>query len=306
MSTHTNKSRRTFIRQSLLATAGLPLFTYACNNMPEATNKYLDNIGLQLYTVRDQLAEDPATTFKTLKEIGYKQVEMMQVQGMDKLMPMIRDNGLQVNGAFFNWNYLTGNWAMIGQEAPANYAFENIVEDAQKEQLEYLVFGYITKGERSTLDDWKKLIDTLNKAGEQCKTAGLQLAYHNHSFEFGSVEGQVPFEMLVEGLDPELVKFELDIFWASIGGYDPVQTINRLGKRIYLLHLKDKLKGTPVIYDEREVPKDAFKELGNGVVDIRACMEAAEKLGVAHCHVEQDQSPDPLNSVAQSMTWLKG
>ncbi|MEO1517403.1 MAG: sugar phosphate isomerase/epimerase [Bacteroidota bacterium] len=305
MNRNTSPDRRAFIRQSLIATVGLPFLHFACNDMPQkSTNRYLDNIGLQLYTVRNQMAEDPRTTIQSLREIGYQQLELMDVQSMKQVLPLAKEAGLAVNGSFFNWNFLTGNWAMIGQEAPQAYSFENVVEDAKEAELSYLVFGYLTKGERGTIDDWKRLIDLLNAAGEKCRSAGLQLAYHNHSFEFGSVEGKVPFEMLVEGLDPDLVKFELDIFWASVGGYDPLQLINRLGKRIHLLHLKDKQKDVPVLYDEAEVPQEAFKELGNGVVDIVACMKAAEKFDVAHCHVEQDHSADPLKSVAQSIQWL--
>ena len=146
----------------------------------------------------------------------------------------------------------------------------------------------------------------VNKAGEKAKAAGIQLCYHNHSFEFGPLGGEVPYEVLIKELDPELVKFELDVFWVSIGGYDPVELMNRLGKRVGLVHLKDKMEGLPTIYDEGKVPPEAFKELGNGVVDLKEVIAIAAKNKVPYCFVEQDQSPDPIKSVEESVTFMKG
>jgi sugar phosphate isomerase/epimerase len=111
--------------------------------------------------------------------------------------------------------------------------------------------------------------------------------------------------VLIERLDPKGVKFELDVFWASIAGWDPIETMNRLGDRMAQIHLKDKRKGEPVIYANEATPEEAFKELGNGVIDIPAVIQLAEKYDVAHCHVEQDHSEDPLVSIEKSMTYLR-
>ena len=98
-------------------------------------------------------------------------------------------------------------------------------------------------------------------------------------------------------------RFEVDVFWVSVTGNDPVKFIKKLGKRVMLVHLKDKEKGTPVKFAE-DVDKSAFKEVGNGVVDIHAVLKAAESVGVEHFFVEQDQSPDPLASLKQSYEFL--
>ena len=165
---------------------------------------------------------------------------------------------------------------------------------------------YIGKGSRETVDQLKTLAQRANRAGEACRKANIQLCYHHHSFEFAKISGgQTGWDVFVQEFDPKLVKFEIDVFWAAIGGNDPVETIKSLKGRVAQLHLKDLLKGTPTIYDESKVPKEAFKEVGNGIIDWPAVLAAGEAAGVAQCHVEQDQSPDPIVSIGQSMKNLK-
>lgn len=299
----TQHSRRKFLQNSLIASLGIPLAQLSCTGI-DPKSEYVQKIGLQMYTLRDQFAKDPKSTFEAVKAAGYWQAELMNTDNLAETKKMAEDAGLNVKGAFMDWNYITGNWHLEGGTAPENYNIDNLVADAASENLEYIIFGYMRKEERDTLDKWKQLTDDLNAAGEKCKAAGVQLAYHNHSFEFENLEGKVPYELLIDRLDPELVKFELDIFWASIGGYDPVKLLDRIGDRTYLLHLKDKKEGTPVVFDEGKVPKDAYKELGRGVVDIKACMEKAKAKGVRYCHVEQDESPDPLQSIQVSRKYL--
>jgi sugar phosphate isomerase/epimerase len=98
--------------------------------------------------------------------------------------------------------------------------------------------------------------------------------------------------------------FELDVFWAKIGGHEPTQLMRHLAGRISMLHLKDLKSGTATIHDEGEVPEDAFQECGDGVLDIPAIMRLGHEIGVRECHVEQDQSPAPLESIAQSFQYL--
>ncbi|MEM8909187.1 MAG: sugar phosphate isomerase/epimerase, partial [Bacteroidota bacterium] len=164
---------------------------------------------------------------------------------------------------------------------------------------------YLMKGERSSIDDYKKYCEALNEAAGLCQSAGIQLCYHNHSFEFESIEGQVPYEMLIERLDPRGVQFELDVFWAQIGGYDPVALTQRLSDRIRLLHLKDLQPQTPVIFDEGAVPHEAFLELGNGMIDLEAIVRIANQANIKYCFVEQDWSDHPLQSVEQSVDYFQ-
>ncbi|NJO03445.1 MAG: sugar phosphate isomerase/epimerase [Bacteroidia bacterium] len=266
-------SRRKFVITSLTAGAALPLaglskpLTTLFNN-----NGYVEKIGIQLYTVRDQLQKDFAGTIKAIQQAGYKQLEAMDTAQMPQLLPLAKDLGMTVPSSFFRWSYLTGRWdvaAAAGMPTPEDKSIDSVIEQAQKDGLKYLVFGYMLPQERSTLDDYKQISQKLNECGEKCQPAGIKLCYHNHSFEFGPIDGQIPYEILMAELDPNLVQFELDIFWASLGGMDPVKLMKRLKGKVRLLHLKDKLAGAPVTYNEGEVKPEAFKELGNGVVDLK-------------------------------------
>jgi sugar phosphate isomerase/epimerase len=145
----------------------------------------------------------------------------------------------------------------------------------------------------------------MNHTGELCKKAGLQFAYHNHAFEFGGKAGERPIDIFKARLDKNLVKLEMDMFWVSVAGHDPLQMLEEWKGRVALLHLKDKEKGTPVQYTE-SVAKTAFKEVGSGSLDIPAILKAAPGLGVKHYFVEQDQSEgDPLDSLRKSFEYLK-
>ncbi len=302
-------SRREVIVKSATAGIGLSILgmSASCSNAV-SKSKYMNDIGIQLWTVRNQLAEDPEATLKAIKTAGYKQVELMDAYQNQSMVTMIKDQGLGLKSAFFPWTLITERWDLIEKNniprPPQDYTFNHLVEDAEKMGLSHLVFGYMLPDERSTMDDYKRISDKLNEAGELCKTAGIQLCYHNHSFEFASIDGQIPYEYFIQNFESDLVQFELDIFWAELGGFDPITLMNKMKGKIAQLHLKDKLKDTPVIFNEGEVPQDAFKELGNGVVDIVKAIALAETIGVDICHVEQDHSPDPLKSINQSMEYL--
>jgi sugar phosphate isomerase/epimerase len=139
------------------------------------------------------------------------------------------------------------------------------------------------------------------------KKAGLQLCYHNHGFEFEALpDGKRPLDVLMSATQPDLVKLELDVFWVSVTGADPVALINQYKGRLALLHLKDKVKGTPVETQEGKVPRTSFAEVGSGVLDIPAILKAGAAAGVEHYFVEQDETPgDPIASLRKSFEYLR-
>jgi sugar phosphate isomerase/epimerase len=145
----------------------------------------------------------------------------------------------------------------------------------------------------------------MNHAGELCRKAGLQFAYHNHAFEFGSIDGARPIDIFRERLDRSLVALEMDVFWVSVAGNDPLEMMRQWQGRVGLLHLKDKQKGTPVQYSETVAPA-AFQEVGSGVLDFPAILKAAPAAGVKHYFVEQDQTAgDPLDSLRKSFDYIQ-
>lgn len=261
---------------------------------------YLKTLGLQLYTLRNQLAADVPGTIKAVADAGYYQVELMRVVGGEPIFQAARDHGLQVTSAMIDWKTL------VSPDEPGVPSFQETLDVAVKQKLKYLVIPCVGKGHRETADQLNVLAHRANRAGEACRKAGIQLCYHHHSFEFAKLrDGATGWDIFVQEFDPALVKFEIDVFWAAIGGLDPVATIRGLKGRVAQLHLKDLLKGTPTIHDESKVPKEAFQEVGHGIVDWPAVLAAGQFAGVIQCHVEQDQSPDPIASIAQSIRHLK-
>jgi sugar phosphate isomerase/epimerase len=293
-------NRRTWLQSSVVAMGALALGARVrpAWALPK-DHPYFGTIGLQLYTVRNQLDQDQTKTLKSIADAGYYQVELMDVVRQAELAKQAKDLGLKVNSSFHDWRVLA--------LPPASdiATFDEVLEAAKELDLKYLVFGYIGKGARETVAQYQAMADRANAAGEKCRKAGIQLCYHNHSFEFAPLDGGKPgFEVFAERFDPENVKWELDVFWVAIGGYDPIETLGRLQGRVAQVHLKDLKAGVPTIVDEGKVPVDAFQELGDGTIDMAKVLDAARVAGAEVCHVEQDQSPDPLASIKQSYDYL--
>jgi len=166
------------------------------------------------------------------------------------------------------------------------------------------VIPYLTDQERKNLDDYKKIAAHSNKAAALAKKAGIQLSYHNHAFEFQPQDGgKTGFDVFMTEFGPDM-QFELDVFWVKVGGVEPVDLIKKLSGRVAQVHLKD-LKAGLTLPAFGAVPNDAFQELGDGIIPMEPIMVASRAAGVKHCHVEQDQSPDPIASIRQSMAYLK-
>lgn len=288
-------NRRQILQASLASTIAMPAFAL------DKKNKYRKDIGIQLYTLRNQIKEDVAGTLKAVAKAGYKQVEAYGFDGKESpMMKEAKANGLAVNSSHFAWECVTS------PEKSKGPSFEKILEGAKKVGLTHLVIPYLHGHERNGLEGYKKIADNCNKAADKANAAGIQLAYHNHAFEF-KPEGKSSksgFDVLIENFSCNML-FEVDVFWVKVGGVEPVKLIEQLSGRVSQLHLKDLKKGM-ALPNFGGLPKDAFKELGNGQIDMEPIIEAASKANVAHCHVEQDQSPDPIASVQQSMKYLKG
>lgn len=292
--------RRTFIAGTAAAATLSLSLSKNLSAMQEkaAKSKYLDTLGLQLWTVRNQLQEDQDATLKAVADAGYKQVELMRVTGSKDLVAKAKELGMKVTSSFCEWNSVLGNEGKHPK-------LKAILADAKEFGLEHLVFGYIGKGHRETVELVKNTAAKANEFGKMCSDAGIKLCYHNHSFEFAPIDGETTgFDVLMDELDNDKCKFELDVFWAKIGGWDPIETMKKLDGRISQVHLKDLKEGVEIEYDESKVPKDAFQECGDGTIDMAEVMRVAEEVGAEQCHVEQDQSPGPIESIGQSIKHL--
>lgn len=293
--------RRTFLQSTaafsaaaLTAQLARPLYA-----MPQQS-QYMDTIGLQVYTIRNQMKADSKKALKAVADAGYKQVELGNVMENPEYAAQAREVGLNVTSSFMSWD------AVCKPGKNGVPTTDQVVEAAKKMELQHLVFGYIGKGFRETTEQMKKIAKSSNELGKKAADAGIQLCYHNHSFEFEKIDGDTTgYDVLMNELDNDLVKFEFDVFWAKIGGWDPLETLKKLDGRVSQVHLKDLKEGSEVVYDEGKVPKDAFQECGDGSIDMAAVMKLASEIGAVNCHVEQDQSPDPIKSIGQSIGHLK-
>lgn len=264
----------------------------------EADHIYLNNIGIQLYTLRNQIAKDVVGTLKAVAAAGYRQVEPYGFPNADGMMQAARDAGLAIHSSHFAWD------CVVNPKDAAMSDFSKVLEKAKTAGLSDLVIPYLAEGNRDSLDAYKKVVDHSNKAAAMAKEAGIRLSYHNHSFEFEPKEGgKSGFDVLTAGFSKDMM-FEIDVFWVKAAGMEPADLIRKLTGRVSQLHLKD-LKDGIEMPNFGALPDDAFQELGDGIIPMEPILVAAKAAGVVHCHVEQDQSPDPLASIRQSLEYLK-
>lgn len=286
-------NRRRFLSASLLSSLVIPRWAIG------ADQPYLAEIGLQLYTLRKPLGEDLEGTLRAVAGAGYRQVEPYGFpDAAGEMIRVSRDLGLAVNSSHFAWE------AVTDPDKEGVPAFAGILESAKEAGLSHLVIPYLHGHERETLDHYKRVAERCNVAAAAAREAGIQLAYHNHNFEFRPMEGgQSGYDILRAEFSPEM-KFEVDVFWVKAAGIDPAGLVGELSGRVTQLHLKD-LKDGIDLPEFGKLPDDAFQELGDGIIPMGPILEAAKAAGVEHCHVEQDQSPDPVASVKQSLGYLQ-
>ncbi len=281
-------SRRVFVAQSAaLVPMARSLFAYE--------SLRASNLGVQLYTVRNVIGKDPAATLEAIQKIGYTEVEAVY-GNLHKIWSGLKETSLQpVSVHIDEALFIKG-----GSD------FDSALEDVKGRGFKFVVMPYIPVEQRGGADMFKKLADMLNRSGEKAKSNGLRLCYHNHAFEYKPIDGKTGLELLMNDTQKDLVSLELDIFWASVGGHDPVEILKTYSGRIPLLHLKDKSRSfTKTQYNEN-VPPDTFKEIGSGSINIPAVLQAADTAGVEHYFVEQDQTPgDPIDSLRKSFEYLK-
>jgi len=261
-------------------------------------NPYSRRTGIQLYSVRDAFDADPEGTLKKVAAIGYKELELPNYIHLEHL-PLIQDLGMKVVSMHFSGDPVEGLMKDNGDTT-----YKEIVEACATAGVPELVIAIYRGGEG--LDPYKRLAEAANKAGEYSKTAGVQLSYHNHNFEFAPVENSSPMDVMYEGFEKDLVKIELDLFWVKVSGNDPVETMKKYKDGLRLLHLKDVKEGTP---SKLELGADpgAFQPVGDGIMDFQRILETAHELDVKYAFVEQDQSPekDIFESIDRSYKYLQ-
>ena len=243
----------------------------------------LDKVGLQLYTVRDKMKEDFEGTLARVAQIGYKEVEFA---GYSNHTPADVKAILDRHGLSAPSTHIA-----LGDMDE----WKKALDTAKAIGHDYIVVPWIPEEKRKTLDDWKSVASVFNQAAQMAKDAGLQFAYHNHEFEFPKVEGQIPYDVLLQNTDPKLVQLEIDLYWITKGGQDPLSYFARWPGRVPLVHVKD----------SAGAPEHKMADVGQGKIDWKRIFAKRDQAGIKHAFVEHDQPPQPFEDIAASYNYLK-
>jgi sugar phosphate isomerase/epimerase len=282
-------TRRRFLQQASLATTGLLLSKsdWFKKNKP---------VGLQLYTLRDQVGKDLKGTIARVAQIGYTDVETFGYTAgkyfglsVADFAALLKQNNLRSPSG----HYVLSDYLSKGNEDELKKA----VEDSRPLSHDYFTIPFLPETLRTSLDDYKKIADLLNKAGEVVKAAGMKLAYHNHNFEFKDWgDGKTGFDIMLTQTDPALVNFEMDIFWVTKANADPIKLIQAHPGRFQMWHVKD-MDNT----DQR-----TFTEVGTGIINYKEIFKYQKLSGMKHFFVEQDQIKiDPYESITKSYEYIE-
>lgn len=279
------KSRRDFLKISSAVSLGALLKpqTLWAENMAKKP------IGLQLYSLREAMREDPQNTLRLVSSIGYKSLETAsyaegKVYGMDPVFfrKYIEDLGMRLRSAHVGG---PRNYDPTKKDEALDW-WKKAVEDHKAMGAKYLIKPSMPiPTTLKELDNWN---DYYNRIGEIAKKSGMLFGFHNHAREFESIEGKIMMDYMIENTDPKLVCFELDVYWSQKGGQDPVAYLERYGGRFPLLHIKDE------------------EEIGaSGTMDFEAIFKAAYKQGMKDYFVEVERyNFEPVESVRQSFEFL--
>jgi sugar phosphate isomerase/epimerase len=254
-------------------------------------------IGLQLYTVRNEMSKDAKGTLKKIADIGYTFIENTgysngKFYDMEKeeFKTIIDDLNLKMVSGHVGLGNETG-------EKGLTYKFEEVCKDAKYVGQKYLGTGSLASDKRKTIDDYKRFAEYLNKGGEIAKQYGLKIFHHNHDFEFVKINSEVPYEVLLNETDENLVTFELDHYWTKKAGVDSLKLMKDYPGRFSLWHIKD--------MDNTE--KQAFTEVGTGVIDYSNIFQQKSLSKMDYFFIEQDSclNHPPLKSIEISFNNLK-
>jgi sugar phosphate isomerase/epimerase len=234
--------------------------------------------GVQLYTVRNYLKDLPAT-LGLIHSIGYSSIETyfsVYNRPARELKALIESQGLKASAGHFDYPTL-----------------EEKVEYAAELGLEYMICPMIPVALWNSLDGFKQGAEHLNKAAAKARAAGLKFGYHPHNYEFKQLEGGRGFDVLMRELDPS-VRLELDVFWATTGGENPLELMRKYSERLALIHIKDRKAGAAISNVPDAQAAHSITEAGAGTIDWEALLGEAKRLGVKQYFVDQDETGLPI------------
>ena len=249
--------------------------------------------GLQLYSLRNQLAKDAPGTLAKVKAMGFKNVEMAGTFGLEfpQVIRLLATNELNVVSFGGDYDRL--------EKSP-----QRLADEARSYGAQFIVCFWVPhKGDTFTIEDVDKAVAVFNAAGKIIAQNGMLLCYHPHGYEFKTYEDRTLFDYMVEKLDKRYVYLELDVFWIKQAGQDPLALLKKYSGRFILLHLKDRKIGTPNT-DNGRGDLESNVVLGTGDVGIAEIMKEAKKQGIKHYFIE-DESSNIIIQIPQTIAYLR-
>jgi sugar phosphate isomerase/epimerase len=249
--------------------------------------------GLQLYSVRREMAKDRAGTLAAVKSMGFTEVEGgVMGRPVDEVKAELAKAGLTMTSGGASYEDLRDK-------------MPEVIVNAKAIGVKYLMCAWIPHQGAFTAEDVKRAAANFNMWGGMLAAEGITFAYHPHGYEFspGSKPGSTLFDDLAAATDPKAVSFEMDVFWAFHGGADPTALLKKYPKRFVMLHLKDMRKGTPTGIFTGSAPDDTNVPLGTGQIDWVSVLREARKQGVAHYFIE-DESVEAVQQIPISLKYL--
>lgn len=296
------QSRRSFIRTGMLTLAGTSLLN---ENMFAAPRKKGEVMGIQLYSIRDDMKKDPVGTLTALAKMGYKYVEHANYVDrkfyghsavefkklLDGLGLVMRSGHTVMNNTHWDAtsNDFTDKW-------------KHTVEDAAITGQEFVISPWLDDANRKTYDDLKKFMDVFNKSGELCKKSGMKFGYHNHDFEFSQqLNGQKLYDIILQNTDPSLVAQQLDIGNMYHAGGIAADIIKQYPGRFELMHVKDEIKSATDGKYESTI-------LAKGIIPVKEVIDLGRKSGgTKHFIIEQEsyQGKTPMECAKEDLAIMK-
>ena len=299
----TKQSRREFLRVS--ATGALGAVLISKSDMLKAsgltaTDPKTFGIGLQLYTIRDAMTKDVPGSLKMVSDIGFKYLELANYGNgkfygflPEDFKKMVNDLGMEV----------ISSHAMVNPKGITDDEAKKMSEDHAKLGAKYCMHPFIMDGDRSSLAGYRKMVADWNSVGRTMKENGVQFGYHNHNFEFDTIEGKVPyFDVILAELSEDLT-MELDLFWTTKAGLNPVDIFKKYPGRFQLFHMKDMFTKEAPFF---KTASNDFAPVGEGVINFKEILAARDIAGMKYMFVEQDSTRDgkPFDAIKTSITNL--
>ena len=294
-------SRRNFLKKTALALAGT---TVLSNELFAGINPG-ELLGIQLYSIRDDMKSDPLGSLKKVAAMGYKHVEHANYvnrkfygYSATAFKKILDDLGLKMPSG----HTVMGKQHWDAAKNDFTDAWKMTIEDAATLEQQIVISPWLDESLRKTYDDMKRYMDVFNKSGELCKKSGMRFGYHNHDFEFSQkLNGMTVFDIILQNTDPSLVVQQLDIGNMYNAGAKALDIMKKYPGRFESMHVKDEIKSTE--------GNDAYEStiLGIGVIPVKEVIDLGRKSGTKHFIIEQEsyQGKTPMESIKEDLAIMK-